>query len=164
MRLGDFRATAPFSNAVIRGNSDRNERGKSAQLSLTTYGKGKQWQLAACDLCELLNKDLHTDDQNRAGSINTECRGINFHVAMMQGEKVNRGLLPSSPLLFLFYTSHLFSALLDTYPLSPACEYTGTHVLAHSSAECELTNGEDLFNGVTAAPWRTPQLIVSMVT
>lgn len=38
--------------AVIRVDRDHNETEKRAQLSVTTYGECKEWQAAACHLCE----------------------------------------------------------------------------------------------------------------
>lgn len=42
----------PSSHAVIRVDGDRNEIEKHDQLSVTAYGECKEWQAAACHLCE----------------------------------------------------------------------------------------------------------------
>lgn len=58
------RATWPFSHAVISVDTDCYVTGKRVQSSVTTYGECKQCQAAACNLCDWINQDLHTDAGN----------------------------------------------------------------------------------------------------
>lgn len=131
VRMGLYRATGPFSHAVIRVDKQCNETEMLSSLSHHIAHANNSRQLhAICvkdrtGICTLMIK-------KQASSINTDRRGITCHVVMKKKEKKNRltPLLLFQTLLFSF--SHIY--------INTSMQHTHTHVSLCKSLHLETAD------------------------